>query len=352
MEIFYVGVTKPSSSIDGVYIHGLRSRGVRVHELSLREVSGFRRYEKLLKEYLRIRKNIDFIIVGYDSPLLVIFFWIISRKKIIYNALCSVYERLIVSRELSPKISLKAWYYWLLDFLACRISSLTLLETEHQIQYFIKLFHLPKEKFFKAWIGAESRKFSHRPDMQKYETFTVLFRGRLLPEAGGEVAVEAAKFLDGENIRVLMLANGMRLSSVQELIRKLQPKNLELITEFLPDEKLLETMQKSHLSLGQLSAHERLERTIPHKAYESLALGLPYLTARNPGVFELLEEGKTCLAFTPADPKDLAQKILWAQRNWKETEEIGKNGLRLFEQELREEKLADKLLGELERIKR
>lgn len=350
MTILYLGFGKTLSSIDGVYIKGLRKNGVRVIDYSFHGLLGIKRFTEVLRSYFRHRKEVDIIMAGYDSPFIVWFLWPVCRKPIVYNALCSVYERLIVSRNLAAQYSLKAAYYWLEDFLACLLSRVTLLETNHQIEYFQKLFKLPSKKFFRAWIGVDDERFRYQPHIEKYPEFTVLFRGRLLPEAGAEVAVETAKILEHQPVQFLMLANGMLLPKIQSLIEKLKPKNLKLITEFLPDEKLYEIMHKCHVSLGQLNDHERLERTIPHKAYESIALRLPYLTARNPAVMELFEEGKTCLAFEPANPKDLVEKILWAKHHPVELEQIAQNGYNLYLQNLTSEKLAQALLERIQKV--
>lgn len=347
MKILYLGFAREYASVDAVYVRGLRENGAETFYYSLYNIFGFKRYQLIIRYYFKHRKEIDIIFAGYESPQIVVFLSFFCRKKIIYNAFCSVYERLIVSRKLAKKISFKSIYYWLLDFLACHLAYVTMLETERQVQYFEKLFKVSAKKLYRALIGVDDKKFFYNPQIKKFERFTVLFRGRLLPEAGGDLVVRAAKILERELIDFLMLANGMELGSVQKIVSELCPKNLKLVTEYLPDEKLLEIMQKSHLSLGQLSDHPRLQRTIPHKAYESLALCLPYLTARNPGVMELFKEGETCLAFAPNNPKDLADKILWAYEHQEELKKISENGYALFQNDLTSKKLVEKLLQNL-----
>ena len=166
----------------------------------------------------------------------------------------------------------------------------------------------------------------------------------MLPEAGAEYAVRAAKILEKEDIKVVMHANDQELPKIKKLIDELRPANFQLITEFLSDIDLRNLMQKCHLSLGQLSGHPRLQRTIPHKAYESLALRLPYLTADNKGVMELLKPGENCLVCRPADPQSLAEQILWAKAHPYELEQIAENGYRLYQEKLTAKTLAGELL--------
>lgn len=337
MTILYLSFTNLDHSSNPVYIKGLRKNGAEVLAFHGSLVG-------IIRFYFANRQRADYIFVGVDNPTLVPWLKLVSRKKIVYYALCSVIERLIISRGLASKHSLKYWLYWMQDFLAGILSHKVMLETDHQIEFFEKTFGFSRKKLVLARTGVDDDKFFYDPALKKFDQFTVIFRGRLLPEAGAEYAVRAAKLLENQNIKFIMHAFGQELPKIRKLIAELKPANLELITEFLPIEKVREQMQKSHLSLGQLSNHERLQRTIPHKAYESLALQLPYLTARNPAVMELLKEGETCLACNPADARDLAAKILWAKDHPEELEKIAQHGHELYKKELTPEILAKHLL--------
>ena len=350
MKFLYLASSRVEYSVNGVYISGLIQNNVDIVSYAAVD-KGFRKFINIAKFYFENRQGADLIIVGDDSPEIVNFLFFLTRKKIVYNALCSVYERLVVSRNKTSLFSPKAIYYWLLDFLACRFAAVVMLESAHQIQYFKHLFWLSAKKSFLAWTGVDEKNYFYNSDLKKFDDFTVIFRGRLLPEAGGEVIVRAAKLLEGSNIKVLMHSFGLELEKIKKIIEELKPSNFVLITDFLPIEQVRETMQKSHLSLGQLSSHDRLQRTIPHKAYESLALKLPYLTARNPAVLELLEDGKTCLTFNPGDEKDLADKIIWAKDNVKNLDEIAQNGYEFFVENLTSKVLAKKLIDRLKNNK-
>ncbi len=342
MKILYLSFTNLDHSSNPVYIKGLRQNGAEV-------LTCHDSLAQIIKYYFANRHGADYIFVGVDNPTLVLWLKLISRKPIAYYALCSVIERLIISRSLAAKNSPKYWFYWLEDFLACHFSKLVMVESEHQKDFFAKTFYLDKSKLFVARTGVDDDKFSYDSALKKSDTFTVIFRGRLLPEAGAEYAVRAAKQLENQNIRFIMHAFGQELPKIQKLISELKPQNLELITDFLPIERVREQMQKAHLSLGQLGNHDRLNRTIPHKAYESIALGLPYLTARNPGVLELLKENETCLAFNPADADDLAAKILWAKDHPQELERMANNAYELYKTQLTPKILAKSFIDNLDK---
>ena len=55
--------------------------------------------------------------------------------------------------------------------------------------------------------------------------------------------------------------------------------------------------------------------TFGRVAAEAFARGTPVVAARVGAVAEIVEEGQTGLHFTPADPQDLARKMIWLLAN-------------------------------------
>jgi len=344
MRILYISRSKLGHSVNAVYIKGLRANNVDVRELFISR----NEYFDLIKYLFKHRNSFDVILVGYDSPFLVCATKLFSNKKVVYNALCSVYERMIISRALAKPVSLKAAHYWLSDLLAVHSADLVMVETDEQAKYFKKLFGVSDKKLFRAWTGVQDDLFyRHEPGVEKFPVFTAVFRGQFLPESGVETLIRASKLLDGKNIKIMLLGGGPGTSKAQHLLNELQPDNLEFVNKFLSNEELQLIMQKSHLCLGQLASHSRLERTVPHKAYESLAMRLPYLTASNRGILELLKRGENCITCEPANPESLAGKILWSQNNPDELDRIAENGFQFYCKNLRSEILAKKLLDRL-----
>lgn len=348
-KIIYLTQTRPDYSLNSVLIKGLKENGVEIAQSHVKD-KGILGFIKTISFYRQNLKNTEAIIIGYDSPALASFIRLFCTKKIVYNAVLSVYERFIIARELAPRLSIKAVYYWLLDFLAVHFSNLTMVESDHQARFFQQLFKVSGKKIYRSWIGANEDQFFYGPSVFKLPIFTVVFRGALMPEAGAEYLIQAAKILERENIKFIMISGGLLLDKTNKLIKELKPKNLEFRSELLPIEELRVLMQKSDLSIGQLSDHPRLKRTIPHKLYESLAMCLPYLTASNDGVSELLTAGETCIICRPADAQSVAEKIVWAKNNPQELEKIAQNGYQLYQDKLRSNLLAKNLLDKIEKL--
>lgn len=348
-KVIYITYTRPDYSLNASCIKGLRQNGIEVLDFYVknRGISGFL---KALSFYRSNYQNNDAVFIGCDSPALAIFIRPFCRKRIIYNAVLSVYERMIISRELASRSSVKSIYYWLLDFLAVNFADLTMVESELQVDFFKKLFKISNKKAVRSYIGVDEDNFFYDPLVVKFPVFTVIFRGALMPEAGAEYVIEAAKILENENIKFIMQSGGMLLDKIDRLVKELKPKNLELRSDFIPYPELRTLMQKCHLSLGQLSDHPRLGRTIPHKTYESLAMKIPYLTASNRGILELLRAGETCITCEPANAQSLVGKILWAKNNPQELDQIAKNGHELYLSDLTSRVISMRLLDKIQAL--
>ncbi len=339
IKICYFGVYRLDSARNTVYIAGLRQNGAEVIEC-FDHSPGLIKYYKLFIKHWKIRNNYDVLIAGYPGHLTVLLAKLISIKPVIFNAMASLYEAKIISRKEHSKRSFVAWRIWLTDWLVFKFADLVLVESNKQKTYLIKKFRIRSKKFARLFTGADDSIFYPDTDIKKNDKFTVLFRGRFLPEAGVKHIVSATKILERKGIDFLIIGGAGLEKEITEQIKRLNLKNLELILSKLEIDELREKMLSAHVSIGQLENHERLERTIPFKAFESLALKLPYITGNALGIKELLEDRKNCLMVNLADPEDLVKKILEIKNSPELRKKIAENGYKLYK-----EKLTPKVLG-------
>lgn len=349
MKICYFTLTKEIPTRDIVYLDGFRQNGVEIIECKDSSPS-WRKFLALYKKHKLLKNNYDVLFVGYASHILVPFARLISNKKIVFNALGSLYEGIVLSRKQYGLLGLRALYCLLIDFVAFHSASLILVETNEQKEYLKKKYFLPDHKLIRAFTGTDENKFFYDPGVKKLPDFTVLFRGGLLPESGVEYAIEAAHILNSNGIKLRIIGNGMMANKTEKLIKDYGLNNVEWLSEKLTDKDLRIKMQECHLSLGQLSSHDRLNRTIPHKAFESLAMKLPYLTARNRAVLELLKENETCFCCNSADAKNLAEKILEIKNNHELLERLADNAYQLHLKELTPKILTQNLILNIKKL--
>jgi len=344
ITICYFGAYNPELARNEVYLRGLRQNNVEVIECS-DSSPGISKYFKLFVKHWKIRKKYDVMIVGYAGHFLVPFARLISSKPIVFNAMTSLYEANIVSRGKHAPCSIFAWRIWLIDWLAFMLSDLVLVETNKQKDYLVKKFRIKHKKFVRLYTGANDAIFYPEEKTEKSGKFTVLFRGRLLPEAGVRYILETAKILKDEDIKFLILGFGLLEKEIKKQIKDLDLENLELISGRLTIEELREKMLSANIGIGQIENHERLKRTVPYKAFEYLAIKLPYINGNGEGIKELLRDRENCLLVNLADPKDLAEKIIELKNNPELGKKIAENGYKLYQEKLTPAVLGKELLS-------
>lgn len=342
ISVCYFGSYNPNFSRNKVYCDGLIRNGIKIIEIRS-EGRGIKKYISLAKQHWGIRNLYDVMIVGFPGQKMAVWARFLTLKPIILDALCSAYEAEIISRRPEMSGSFWAWKIWFFDWLSFRLSDKVLVETNAQKEYLSREYRIDPSKFVRIFTGVDEEKFNSPSVVEKDLIFSVLFRGRLLPEAGVEYIISAAKILENEKIDFTIIGFGDKEREVEEQLKKLGLKNLIYIKQNLNDIELTRIMKQSHISLGQLSSHERLKRTIPHKAFESLFLRLPYVTADVPGIKELLIDGINCLLVNPADPKDLAEKILYLKNNPEMCAKLAENGFKTYEDKFSSDVLGSQL---------
>lgn len=347
MKICYFGISDPNFGRNKVYIDGLRAAGHEIIEC-FDSTPGVHKYQILRKKHQAIvdAGGYDVMIVGYPGHLVVPFAQRISSKPVIFDALCTLYEGEVLSRG---KYRLNIFMRMRVNFIdekAVMAADHILVETEAQKAFFVKRFGLDANRLSTVFTGCDEHIFNPALTARtpKRPTFTAVFRGKFLPEAGVKHIIEAARLLEHEGVSILILGHGFLENDVRAQIEKLKLPNLEWMSDKPDLSELARRMAECHVSLGQFEAHDRLTRTIPHKAFESLALGLPYITARAQGISELLKDGSDCLMVNPGDPQDIAAKILMLKNDQRLREQIAANGLVTFANKASEKVLAREIV--------
>jgi glycosyltransferase involved in cell wall biosynthesis len=290
------------------------------------------------------------LLVAYPGHAIVWFARLIATAPVVFDALASFYEAEVLSRRPDKRCSLFAFRMWFIDFIACHTAHRTLVETTAQVMYFKKLFFISTTRCRRLFTGADETAFRFNPEIYKYEQFTVVFRGRFLPEAGARHVLGAARILKEEPIEFRIYGQGLLEAEIKKELDSSPGVKVVLDTKIYPLEDLPVLMQPCHVSLGQLERHERLERTIPHKAFESLALRLPYVTARYPAIAELVTDGESALFFDPGNAEDLARQILALYKDASLRERIAQNGYNAYHEHAGRDVLGRELISILQEL--
>lgn len=353
MKICYFGIYKPGFSRNGVYMSGLRRKGIDVVEC--RDDAGrFSKYVNLYRKHRQVG-DYDIMIVGYPGHVIVPFARLISHRPIVADLLGSFKD----AEEHSHAASFwRRFKDGIIDWLAVRFADVVLLESEAQKDFFIRKFG-QAWKFRVVYTGLDESAFycpaSAEKSSKEWEgrgRKVVLFRGRLTPESGIFHILKAAELLKGrEDITFRIIGFHYLLGElVKKTIKSMELNNVELFYEFLPDEILREKMCEASVALGQFESNPRLDRTIPHKIFEAMRMGIPVITGSSLAVGELLQDGKSCLFVKRADPRDLANKICALIDDPNLAGELAANARKTYDKKLSTETLVSGLINILEKL--
>ena len=348
LTVCYFGIYNPDYSRNRVLIKGLKQNDVQVIECNQR--GGRWKYIKLFFKHWQIRNNYDFMIVGFPGQSVIWLAKLISKKPIIFDAFASIYDSMIEDRKLIKPKSLKALYYWFLDWLSCRLAAKILLDTEAHINYFIKQFHLKKNKFEKIFVGSDDEIMRPMDKKLNRNYFLVHFHGNFIPLQGIEYIIKAAKILDKDNVKFNIVGKGQEYKKIMELVKEFEISNINFIDP-VPYEELKDYIAEADICLGIFGNTAKAKRVIPNKVYEYLAVSKPVITGDSPAAREILEDRKHCLFCRLTDADDLAKKISELKNNPDLADQITKNGHQLFKDFFSPKVLGERLVKIIKDIK-
>ena len=310
MTVLYFGIYNPDYARNWVLINGLEKNGVDV--LELRQKPGRLALFKLFFNYLKFKQSYDAMIVGFPGQevmfLAKLLVW--WRKPIVFDAFTSHYGGYILDRKRWGKKSIRAYYFKFLDKWSCKLANLVLLDTDAHINFFVKEFKLPKEKFRRIWIGANDDNFKPIENLGKKDgLFRVIFFGTYVPLQGAEYIVRAAKILESQtDIIFYFIGKGQDKFKSVSLAEKLGLKNIEFMGMMKPEDLRLE-IAKSDIVLGLFGDTPKTPLVIPNKVYEAIAMKKPVITADTLAIRELFDEEDLFLV-NAARPDEIVKAVI------------------------------------------
>jgi glycosyltransferase involved in cell wall biosynthesis len=215
---------------------------------------------------------------------------------------------------------------FLMDRLACRLADVVILDTRAHIDYFIKLYHLPFEKFRVLYLGYDEDLFFPRPPPPEHP-FKVFYYGSFLPLQGIEYIVRAAKLLEYEpDIIFQIVGGGIRFSEIRALAESLDCKNIGFLG-WVPYHQLPEFIAQASVCLGgHFSDNTKAQNVIATKTYQFLGMARPTIVGDNAANAEILTHGEHAYMCRIADPQSLVDAILTLRANRELREKIAWGG--------------------------
>lgn len=339
LRLLYAGTYKPDYARNRMLLKGLKHHGIAVETVNIRQPR-WAKYLRLWREIRRQAGSHDVILIGFPGHVVVPLVWLAARRAktpIIFDAFTSLFDAMTSARrQVRPRSPRGACYYGL-DWLACRLADVTLLDTAAHAEYLARLVGLPRKKFAVVYAGSDLPDF----DISKYrnfeiskpdDNFLVHFHGHYSPFQGVDVIVRAAKLLEDEPVRFRLVGRGQEYPAVARIAQELKVKNVTFAPDVDPA-ALSGYITQSDLCLGVFGAGKP-RPVIPNKIYEALALGKPVLTARLPAMDELFTPNVHVAYCRPNDPEDLATQIRRLQNDAAWRQRLAAAGHQLYRERL------------------
>ncbi|MFQ5454850.1 MAG: glycosyltransferase [Nitrospirota bacterium] len=298
-------------------------------------------YVCLIRKFFKI-ESYDILIVGYighfDIFLARFLNMFKGKRPIIFNALFSLYETIVIDRRFIPTNSLRGRLLWVIDKYSCYMADRVILDTNEHIYYFIKEFGLARDKFIKILVGSEQFSVTNPDGRIKKKPYTndlfnIIFFGTYIPLHGIEYIVKAAKAVEEhEDIQFILIGSGQIYREIEELASNLDTKNILFINHWIGYEGLARYIEEADICLGIFGKSEKTDRVIPCKVFDCLSMAKPVITGRTRAIQELLKDRESVLLSEMADHKTLADAILTLKNDEALREKIAANGYQVYKE--------------------
>ncbi|MCB1877444.1 MAG: glycosyltransferase [Chromatiales bacterium] len=319
-----------------ISIEGLRRQGAAVTLLHADVWAGIedksrihgwlprlRQATRLAAAYLRLTVGYLFaprhevVVVAYLGFVDIFLLWpwaMLRRKPIVWDAMMSLYNTLVIDRELVKPGSLPARILFAAEWLACRMAKRVLVTTEQRRGDFVARYGLRAERVCVIPLGAEYAAFPERPATDTETALSspieLLFYGQFTPLHGVETLIRAARLAADRPYHWTIIGNGQTAEQVRAMLDATPLPSLQWI-DWVDYPQLAHWIHRADIGLGIFGTSAKSAETIPNKIYQILATGTPLITRDSPAIRELLPDGGAPGVYLvpPADPEALLQAI-------------------------------------------
>jgi colanic acid biosynthesis glycosyl transferase WcaI len=210
------------------------------------------------------------------------------------------------------------------------------------INTLIDKYKIPKQKITVIEHGVDTTKFriiDSKSFVKSKDKKMIVYSGALSIGYDFEPVLKAAKLLEKENIFFIIRGTGAIANDLQQMVVQYGLKNVEVRTDILTDEELIEFLNDADIFLLPMSFVNIIDTGLPTKTLEYQAIGKPIVCVSNGEAANYIERTKSGLVNTTRRPEDIAQLIMQLTKDDHLAESLGTNGLRHITNNLTIEKI-------------
>jgi len=322
MRVLYLCGRERSYPRVNIIRKGLVYNGVEIVDGTIESRSLVRRSVALLWNFFcTSKKKYDLIYIGFFGQPFVPLIRKFTKRKVLFDAHLSAYNTAVDDKQMFVPGSIGAKIMYYCDLSSCRSAHAILLDTEQHIQYFVEHYNIPRNKFHRIWVGADDEIFNpidvteSTLRTKQPEDFIVLFHGAFIPLQGVEYIVMCAKELENNpSIKFFIIGSGQTFKKCVSLARSLSLQNITFAGQ-LKQIDIPKEIARADIGLGIFGSTDKTQLVIPNKVFELAAMRKPIITANTPAIREFFVHGEDIYLCKHADPKSLAEAILFLREN-------------------------------------
>lgn len=181
-------------------------------------------------------------------------------------------------------------------------------------------FNVDPEKIFVIFNSVDTLKF-HPLDPPEKGNYVLVPR-RLVMKNGCHIAIEALKYIDKE-IRIVFAGDGPKKHELISLSRKLGVKDRVEFLGSLPNDKILELMQRALAVIIPSIPSSGVIEASSIAMLEGMSVGKPVIASAIGGMKEIISDGETGILVEPGNKTQLADSVNWVINNPNKADEMG-----------------------------
>ncbi len=353
LSVCYFGVNDKNASRNKMILNGLRDNNARIVDVSIfnpltrlvyREDSSlYLNINRLLKKFKNLSvlfrqiediRSCDVIYVGYPGHFDVPFAYLVSRitrVPVVFDPVIPLSDAFSNVIELFSPVSTAAKLLFLVEKWIYSLPEVVFADTQLQADFFAEKYKIAKQKVKVLYLGADDSIYkSGLSRSVKKSTFNVVYYGLYNSTHGVEYILKAASYCRRDpQIRFLLVGQGKAYPDMVKLAKSLNLKNVYFYPD-LNESNSSSMLQKADIFLGFLMNNSSLNRAIPNKVYQGLALGKAVITAQSEAVKSMFKHRQNIYTCKAADGLSLAKAVQTLKKDFKLRNKIAREGYRFY----------------------
>lgn len=336
MRVAFFGAYDPAYPRTRVLREGLESRGAEVIEIRtplhappvLRETG-------LVLDWIRSARKLDAVLVpsfGHRDVPLAELLGRLSDAPVLFDPLVSRWDTQVGDLGRLKKGSVSARRVRASDRISLSLADMVLCDTWEHGDFYSSEFGVSRKKLSRVPVGADRFAFDlggRGKDRPRTGPLDVVYLGGYLPLHGLPAIVDAAtELLHRRGARFAtftLIGGGMVLPAVERDVAARGLCNVRLVPR-MPYEEAMARLACADIGLGIFGTSTKSGRVVPHKVFQSMALGVATVTRRSAAVAEFFRDEEHLVLVPPGDGGALARAIEALDQDPGRRERIGALG--------------------------